>query len=136
MKKYLRLTLLNTFSLFTVSTFFKGLITPSNMLDLLWAGLIFTVINQLVKPIIKLFLLPINLVTLGLFRWLANVLVLLVVTRVVDTVKIVGFISPPINQAGFAIPSLNLNFPTALILGSFLLSLVFNLLNSLLTKDS
>jgi len=135
MKKYLRLTLLNTFSLYVVSAFFGGLVTPDNLVELLYAGLIFTVINRLVKPIIKLFLLPINLITLGLFRWLANVLVLLAVTQIIDTVKIIGFISPSMNQAGFAIPSLNFNFPTALIIGSFLLSLTFNILNRLLTKE-
>lgn len=135
MSKYIRLSLLNTFSLYLVSAFFSGLVTPDTVLDLLYAGVIFTIINRLVKPIIKLFLLPINLVTLGLFRWLANVLVLVIVTQIIDTVKVVGFISPAINQAGFAIPSMNLNFPTSLILASFLLSLVFNILNKLLTKE-
>lgn len=134
MKKYLRLSLLNTFSLWIVSSFFPGLITPNNLLELLYAGLIFTIINQFVKPIIKLFLLPINLVTLGLFRWLANVLVLLVLTQIIFTVKVIGFVSPPINQAGFSIPSLNLNMITSLIIASFLLSLAFNLLSKILTK--
>ncbi len=135
MEKYIRLSLLNTFSLFIASSFFPGLITPTNLLDLLYAGVIFTIINRFVKPIIKLFLLPINLITLGLFRWLANVLVLLVLAQIITTVKIVGFVSPPINQAGFAIPSLNFNMPTSLIIASFLLSLIFNLLNKVLTKS-
>lgn len=134
MKKYLRFSLLNSFSLSIVSSFFPGLITPDNLLELLYAGVIFTVINQFVKPIIKLFLLPINLVTLGLFRWIANVLVLLVLTQIIVSVEVVGFTSPPINQAGFAIPSLDLNMITSLIMASFLLSLVFNLLSKLLTR--
>lgn len=135
MKKYIRLSLLNTISLFIVSAIFPGLVTPNNFLDLLYSGVIFTVINIFVKPIIKLFLLPINLITLGLFRWLSNVLVLLVLTNLVSNLQVIAFASNPINQAGFAIPSLNLNFITSLILASFLLSLVFNLTNKILTKS-
>jgi putative membrane protein len=135
MKNYLRFSLLNSISLFIVSTIFLGLITPSNLLDLLYSGVIFTIINIFVKPIIKLFLLPINLITLGLFRWLSNVIVLVILTNLVPDLTITAFISDPINQAGFIIPSINFNFATSLILASFLLSLVFNLLNKILTKS-
>jgi putative membrane protein len=135
MRDLIRNSLLNSFSLFAVAAFYPGLIVPQQLQQLLWAGVIFSLINALVKPIVKLFLLPINLITLGLFRWLANVLILLVLTRIIDTISVISFISPPISQAGFAIPSLNINLAVSYILASFLLSFVFNLLDNLLTQD-
>jgi len=135
MRNFIRNSLLNSFSLFAVATFYPGLIVPQQLQQLLWAGVIFTLINVLVKPIVKLFLLPINLITLGLFRWLANVLVLLFLTRIIDTISVISFVSPSISQAGFTIPSLNINLAVSYILVSFLLSFVFNLLDNLLTQD-
>ncbi|MCG2691802.1 phage holin family protein, partial [Microgenomates group bacterium] len=69
MKDFLRQSLINSFSLYIVASIFPGLTVPQQLLNLIWAGIIFTLINRLVKPVIKLFLLPINLITLGLFGW-------------------------------------------------------------------
>ncbi|MBU1084996.1 MAG: phage holin family protein [Candidatus Beckwithbacteria bacterium] len=135
MKKFIRLILLNTFSLFITSSFFVGLLVPNNLVDLISAGTIFTLINYLVKPIIKLFLLPINLITLGLFRWIANVLVLIVLTNIVSTVSIVSFTFPSISQGGFTTPEFYINKTVSYILTSFLLSLIFNLISTILKKD-
>ncbi len=135
MKNYLRLSFLNTFSLFIVASFYPGLIIPTQILELLWAGVIFTIINQLVKPIIKLFLLPINLITLGLFRWIANVVVLFILTNLITSIQVKAFIMPAIDYSGFAMPSFAVNTALTFILASFLLSLVFNLLKNILSEE-
>jgi putative membrane protein len=135
MKDFLRNSLLNSFSLFAVAAFYPGLIIPQQLTQLVWGGIVFTLINYLVKPVVKLFLLPINLVTLGFFRWVANVLILLILTRLMPAISVINFTSPPISQAGFAVPSLNISLFISYILASFLLSLTFNLLDTLLTND-
>ncbi|MEA3355639.1 MAG: phage holin family protein [Patescibacteria group bacterium] len=135
MKKFIRLSLLNTFSLFITSSFFVGLLAPDDLLNLITAGAIFTLINYLVKPIIKLFLLPINLLTLGLFRWIANVLVLVILTKIVSTISIIPFTFPSISQSGFVTPSFYINKTVSYILASFLLSFIFNLIVAILKKD-
>ena len=125
MKDFLRQSLINSFSLYLVSSVFPGLTVPRMVFNLIWAGIIFTLINRLVKPIIKLFLLPINLVTLGLFGWLANVLVLLIATRLVDSLTVAGFVSQPFSYSGFSVPGLTFSPFIALVVASFLLSLTF-----------
>jgi putative membrane protein len=132
MKSFFRQTILNGFSLFIVSGIYPGLIISLDLLDLFWASAIFTLINLLVKPIIKLFLLPVNLITLGLFRWIANVIVLFILTRLVTNLQIVSFSTAQLSRGGFIIPSLQLTFIFSLIITSFLLSFVFNLLNWIL----
>ncbi|MDZ7586774.1 MAG: phage holin family protein [Patescibacteria group bacterium] len=135
MKDFLRQSLINSFSLYLVSSIFPGLTVPRQVFNLIWAGIIFTLINRLIKPIIKLFLLPINLITLGLFGWLANVLVLLISTRLVDSLTISGFNSQSFSYSGFSIPSLTFSPLIALITASLLLNLTFNLLDRLLVED-
>lgn len=135
MKDFLRQSLINSFSLYLVSSIFPGLAVPPLVFSLIWAGIIFTLINRLVKPIIKLILLPINLITLGLFGWLANVLVLLIATRLVDSLTFTGFVSSAFTYSGFSVPSLTFSPFVVLIIASFLLSLTFNLLDRLLIEE-
>ena len=135
MKDFLRQSLINSFSLYLVSSIFPGLTVPPLVFNLIWAGIIFTLVNRLVKPIIKLILLPINLITLGLFGWLANVLVLLIATRLVDSLTFTGFVSSAFTYSGFSVPSLTFSPFVVLIIASFLLSLTFNLLDRLLIEE-
>ena len=135
MKYLLRLIILNSVSLYAVSSIFSGLVFTSSLSQLLIAGTVFTLINLLIKPIIKLFLLPINLVTLGLFRWISNVIVLFILIRIISSLTIASFISSPVSYAGFIIPSIHLSIALSLIISSFLLSLVYNLLDWLLVDN-
>jgi len=135
MKDFIRKILLNTFSLFAVGSFFPGLIIPQTLLDLLWAATVFTLTNKLAKPIIKLLLLPFNLVTLGLFQWISNVVILIILTRILTTISVVSFSTLPISQAGFAMPTINVSLTVSFILVSLLLSLVYSFLDNFLTED-
>lgn len=132
MRNLLRDGLLNTFSLFVAAEFYSGLIIPAYFPSLLLAGFVFSLINIFVKPIIKLFLLPLNLITLGLFRWITSVLILFILTQVNQSVSVVSFITDPVSYAGFVIPALTLSLPVAYILASLIISLVYNLLDSIL----
>jgi len=135
MKFLLRLSLLNSICLFTVASFFPGLIISQQLIHLFYSGFALTLVNLLIKPIIKLFLLPLNLLTLGLFHWISNVISLFIFTKIVNYIQIIPFISPVINQSGFIIPSFSVNFIVSLIISSLLLSIFFNLLNWLLTEE-
>jgi putative membrane protein len=132
MRSFLRDGLLHTFSLYITAAFYPGLVIPAVFSSLLWVGFIFTLINYFVKPIIKLFLLPLNLLTLGLFRWVANVVILLILTQINQSVRIVAFTTAAFTYSGFAVPPLTLTLIFAYILASLILSLVYNLLDTIL----
>jgi len=134
MRAFLKNTLLNAISLSTVALIYTGLIVPKNLSDILWAGAIFTLINYFIKPLIKLFLLPINLITLGLFRWLANVIILFVLTKVLISVQVLSYNFLGLSYQGFSVPAFKLSLTVSLILVSFLLSFIFNMLNWLLDQ--
>jgi putative membrane protein len=58
------------------------------ILTLLVVGAIFGVVNALVKPIVKLFSLPFYILTLGLFAFVVNALMLLLVSWLSEQLNI------------------------------------------------
>lgn len=68
---------------------------PGVTIDALWptaiiAGLVFFVLNTLVKPIVKLLTLPINIITLGLFSIVINALMFWLIGFIVAGFDVVG----------------------------------------------
>ena len=128
LKKYLRAFFYNLIALWIIVQFIEGVFFEGGYPTLLLAALALTVVNLLVKPLIKLLFLPINLVTLGAFRWLVNVIALYLVTIIVPQFRVEGFIFPGYQYQGFIVPSMNLSVFWVLFLTSFFLSLMTSLL--------
>ena len=82
--------LINTLALLFVSELVPGFVID-NLFSALIAALILGLVNAVVRPIIILLTLPINLVTLGLFTFVINALMLLLVSHVVKGFTINGF---------------------------------------------
>lgn len=128
MKKYLRLLLVNTATLWLAAKIITGISFDSQIKTLFSAALALTIIDLLIKPLIKILLLPINLLTLGAFRWLTNVIALYLTTLIVPEFKINGFFFPGFVYQGFAFPSMNLSTFLTFVLTSFTISLITTLL--------
>lgn len=125
---------INTLALYFIILLIPGVTLTDGLEPLLLSGLVLTFLNKLAKPLLKLLLLPFNLLTLGLFRWLINVITLYLLTLVVSSLKIQGFVFPGLSYQGFVIPSVNLNTLYTYILASFILSLITSLLRWLTKK--
>ncbi len=102
--------ILNGLAIYIVSKILPGFVLEGFGTALL-AVIVIGLINTLVKPILLLLTLPINIVTLGLFTFFLNALLLLLASSLVPGFKIHGF-------------------ATAL-LGSILLTIISNLLHLL-----
>lgn len=120
MKGFLRNIFINFFCLFLIAKAIAAVSYSESFLTLLWAATCLTFFNLLIKPVLNLLLLPINMLTLGAFRWVTNVLVLYSVTLFVKGFKILVFTSPGLSFAGFITPPFHFTFFWSLILVSFL----------------
>ncbi len=69
----------NMFSLAITAYIVPGIAPPATFLGLAWAALIFGVINAIVRPILMILSLPFIVITLGLFIFILNALLLSVV---------------------------------------------------------
>lgn len=128
MKRIIRHYTIDTFSLFLVTRTAQGIVFDSWPKTLLMAGLAIMATSLFAKPVINLLLLPLNMVTFGLFRWISSAVILYLVTLIVPGFKIVGF-----NFVGYAspwldIPKINLPGMFAYVGFAFIFSLITSII--------
>ena len=101
---------IETIALYFASQIVNGMVFKNGYTTLAFAGLALMLISTVVKPVINILLLPINLITFGLFKWVGVVVALYLVTLVVPGFEINGF-----NYAG--LNSYWLNLPPIVLTG-------------------
>lgn len=123
MKRLLKHFLVNTFSLYVVSSIAGGLVFENSIETLILAGAAITAAGLFAKPVINVLLLPLNLVTFGLFRWISSTIALYLVTLIVPGFSVTGFYFAGYMSKWFELPAANFNSEfIAIIIFSFLLS--------------
>lgn len=84
--------------------------------------------NHFIRPLLNILLLPINLITLGAFRWVTNVIMLYLVTLIVPGFHIMFFDFGGIAWQGISIPAFHLGGIGALLAVSFVMSIISSIL--------
>lgn len=124
--------ILGTMGSFYVAQYFvSGFKIDNTWQAYLLTAIVFMLFNLLVAPIIKLLLLPINLLTLGLFRWLTQVLVLYVFDLLYTGISISSYTFPGYTSPLLALPSAHLALFWVLLLTSLIMSLTYSLVTGL-----
>lgn len=126
MKRILRHFVIDSVSIFLVSSIVQGMFFQKGIETLLLTGLGLTIASLIAKPVINILLLPVNLITFGLFRWVSAVAVLYIVTLTVPGFKIIHF-----NFLGYT--SVWFDLPQVFFAG-FLAVLAFSFLHSLISS--
>lgn len=72
---------INAVALWVAATYVDGIVLTNDVGNLLLVALIFGVINALIKPIVNLFTCPFYIITLGLFTFIVNALMLLLTSE-------------------------------------------------------
>lgn len=136
MKAFLRHVLINLLVIYLVSVIYPGFSIDRDLKTLLSAAVIWLLLNKIVKPIIKLLLLPINLITLNLFSWAVGLITLFLLPLLVGGIKISPYDFPGISYQGFTVPAFHLNLFLSYIAASSFLNLIHNMIIWLIKKDS
>lgn len=136
MRKIILKILSTAASFYVASYFLAGVQLEPTWSSYLIASLVFVIFNFLLTPIIKILLLPINLLTLGLFRWLTNVLALYIFDLLYDGIRISSFTYPGFSSPLISLPSGFLGLFWVLVLASFLMSLTYSFINALFQGEN
>jgi len=102
----------------------SGISFSNGWTSVLVAGALLTVTSIVIKPIINILLLPLNLITFGLFRWVGYVVSLYLVTLVVPGFKLTNFVFSGYNSYLFSIPGISFSGILSLVIFSLLISAV------------
>lgn len=129
MKRILRLFFISLLALWLTTKVVAGFSYTGGFQTLILATAAFTLINLFIRPILRLFFLPLNFLTLGLFSWVVNVAILYILVLIIPQIKISAFDFPGFSWEGFTIPAVHLSFWLVLIITSFVISFISSFLN-------
>jgi len=128
MKSLIRTLILNIAVVFFAAFLLPGLSYANNFQILILAAVALGLVNMIARPIVKLVTLPINLLTLGIFSWLINVLMLYLVTRLIPGFSISAFHFEGLSYGGLSLAATEVGLLSSYILSSFLISLLTSIL--------
>lgn len=128
MKALLRHFLINLGALWTTSQIIPALSINGGVRGLVLGALAFMGANLLLVPLLRVLLLPLNLLTLGIFAWLANVLALYLLMLIVPYFQLLPYSFPGLTSGGLIIPPMELTTFQVAILVSFIIGLTIHFL--------
>ena len=133
LRLFLRSIAINLASVYIAAQILKGIVSyVGGWQTLFLAAFAIALVNLFVKPIINLLLLPIHLLTLGLFRWIANLATLYLVTWLVPNLQIQPFTSPELSLKYLLIPTIHFSAFGAFLVTTLTLTAIFHSLYWLL----
>lgn len=136
MKAFLRAILINLLVIYLVDATYPGFSILHDAKTLITAAIIWLLLNKIVKPVIKLLLLPINLITLNLFSWAVSLITLFLLPLIVSGISISPYDFPGINYQGFSIPAFHFSLFLSFVIASAFLNLFHNVIAWIIKKDS
>lgn len=91
MRNFLIRLIVNALALSAAAWLLDGIVLSGGFFDVLLVALVFGLLNALLKPILLFFSLPFLIVTLGLFAFVVNAIVLMITARLTDALSVSGF---------------------------------------------
>ena len=89
MKLILRI-IINAVAIWITSLLLSGFVFTGNIINLILIGIVFGLVNALIRPLVKLLTLPINVLTLGLFSLVINTFMLMLTVWLSSSLSLEG----------------------------------------------
>lgn len=134
MRKILRLTLLFSFSLVCANLTWQNLTFQVTPWTYVKTALVLAIFEVILKPILKIILFPINLLTLGLFRAVIDTVGLYLASFVFSDFYVSSIYSPATTFLGLNIPSFNFTNFWAFLVTSLTIGFFLNLFTIIIKK--
>jgi len=129
MKSIIRNILLHIIALYLVVAYIPGVLFEAGWEMLIGAGVLLALLFIFIRPLLKIILLPINILTLGLASSLINVLIFYMLDRFIEPLSIKAWTFPGFEYQGLIIPKLNMSIFWTYVLVSAIISFVVNVAN-------
>ena len=134
MKGLIRNTVINGISLAVLNQVIPGVTVLGGFKTFVIAGFILSLLLLIIKPILNILSLPLNMVTLGLFSFFTNSIILYLLTVFVTDISVSKFTFNGFTFAGFIVPVMNFNTFYAFILTAATLSIIIAFFDWLIKK--
>lgn len=128
MKSLLRHFLINLSALWVVTKILPAVYFEGGLNTLFTGAAVFMLINIILVPVLKLLFLPLNLLTIGLFAWVINVLALYALTTVFTGFKITAYQFPGFFSNGLSFPPMLISAFWVAVLASLIIGFITHFL--------
>ena len=128
MKHLIRNYLINLTAIMATTQIMPGLAYSGGFKTLMIAAFALMLVNLAVVPLLKIVFLPLNLLTLGIFAWVINVVALYVLTTIIPDLRLVPFDFNGFDWNGFIIPGFAFNVLQVAVISSLLLGFISHFL--------
>lgn len=112
----------------TSGLFSQGLKVSGGLQTIFTGGFVLALMSFIIKPILKIISFPINLLTLGLFGFVIDAIILYLLTRFVTQISVSAFVLQSYSLKYITTPRLDLNGVLTFIFLSFMLSFIVTVL--------
>lgn len=129
MKTILRSLGIGILSIYIATQIAGGLEFTNYVEGVLITGIALGVSSFTLKPLVKLFLLPLTLATMGLFGFLANVFTLYIIDYALPQFKVTGFHFAGYSSSYFDLPKIDYNGFFAYFTFAILISILTSFIN-------
>ncbi|NMB57227.1 phage holin family protein [Candidatus Beckwithbacteria bacterium] len=117
-KSFLKLWLRNLLILIVFAYFYPGFYLKSNTEAYFLSSLFLTLIEFLLNPFLKTIVLPVRIITFGLFSWLTETLQLLILAYILQSVEFRSFFYQNFKILGITFDGGQINLLFSIIVGS------------------
>ena len=131
MRHIFRIFILASFALFLTSYWNAGFILSNSALNFVYGAIALTVLYIIIQPLMKVIFLPFNILTFGLFSFLVYVFLLHLISTSFGLFTVKTWHFPGLSIAFIIIPRLSITYFQNLVLSSFSLSSIINVLDQL-----
>ncbi len=129
MKSPVRNFFINLLALYGTAQINNGFAITGGAFVYFYSALLLTVINTFVKPLLKIMFLPINMITLGFFSWVINLVTLYILKLIVPQITFTTWHFMGLTSPYLSLPPFTLSPVVNFIAISFLLSFIAKLLH-------
>ncbi len=81
--KHLFIRFIQTILAIALLSFLVPTVSYTDYMSLIVGGIVLSLLQMILRPVLKILFLPVNIVTLGLFSWVINVFILWLATWIV-----------------------------------------------------
>lgn len=128
MRSIIKTLAVNTAALYILSLAIPAITFSGGFKTYLTAAFVLLLLNFLVKPVLNLILLPLNILTLGMFRWVTSTIILWLGSVFVQGLHIGVFLFAGFSYQGIMLPPMELSVFWTTVVAAFLFSIATSFL--------
>lgn len=129
MTSLLKLVVGNGAGLYILTKIFSAFRIDETLKVYVIAAVTLSLLQTLVRPLLELILLPVNLLTLGMFRWVSSVAVLWLMVKIVPGISVLPYHFAGFSSRGIVVPAMDLTAFWSVVVSAFLLSSISSVID-------